>query len=93
MDGTMSGYFLMMDDISSDYGTAMKSQRKTAIMEVSYNYLLKTYTGTAEVTECGPWERINASGGNEWLNPDGSRPDGSRPQMGVKIKIQPGDRL
>jgi len=26
MDGSMSGYFLMMDDMSSDYGTAMKSQ-------------------------------------------------------------------
>jgi len=35
MDGSMSGYFLMMDDMSPDYGTAMKSQWKTDIMEVS----------------------------------------------------------
>jgi len=39
MDGSMSGYFLMMDDMSSDYGTAMKSQWKTDIMEDSNNDL------------------------------------------------------
>jgi len=38
MDGSMSGYFLMMD-MSPDYGTAMKSQWKTDIMEVSNNDL------------------------------------------------------
>ena len=27
--------FLMMDDMSPDYGTAMKSQQKTDILEVS----------------------------------------------------------
>ena len=37
MDGSMSGYFLMMDDMSPDYETAMKSQWKTDIMEVSNN--------------------------------------------------------
>jgi len=35
MDGSMSGYFLMMEDMSRDYGTAMKSQWKAGIMEVS----------------------------------------------------------
>jgi len=35
MDRSMSGYFLMVDNISPDYGTAMKSQWKTDIMEVS----------------------------------------------------------
>jgi hypothetical protein len=35
MDGSMSVYFLTMDDMSLDYGTAMKSQWKTDIMEVS----------------------------------------------------------
>jgi len=35
MDGSRSGYFLMLDDMSPDYGTAMKSQWKTDIMEVS----------------------------------------------------------
>jgi len=35
MDGSMSVYFLMMDDMSPDYGTAMKNQWKTDIMEVS----------------------------------------------------------
>jgi len=35
MDRSRSGYFLMMDDMSPDYGTAMKSQWKTDIMEVS----------------------------------------------------------
>jgi len=35
MDGSMSGYFLMMDDMSPDHGTAVKSQWKTDIMEVS----------------------------------------------------------
>jgi len=39
MDGTMSGYFPMMDDMSPDYGTAMNSQWKTDIMEVSNNVL------------------------------------------------------
>jgi hypothetical protein len=38
MDGSMSGYFLMMD-MSPNYGTAMKSQWKTDIMEVSNNDL------------------------------------------------------
>jgi len=37
MDGSISGYYLMMDDMSPDYGTAMKSQWKTVIMEVSNN--------------------------------------------------------
>jgi len=31
--------FLIMDDMSPDYGTVMKSQRKTEIMEVSNNDL------------------------------------------------------
>ena len=39
MDGSMSGYFLMKDDMSPEYGTAMKSQWKTDIMEVSNNDL------------------------------------------------------
>jgi len=34
MDGSMSGYFLVMDDMSPDYGTAMKSHWKTDSMEV-----------------------------------------------------------
>ena len=38
-DGSVSGYFLRMGNISSDYGTAMKIQRKTDIMEVSNNDL------------------------------------------------------
>ena len=39
MDGSMSGYFLRMDDMSPDYGTVMMSQWKTDIMEVSNNDL------------------------------------------------------
>jgi hypothetical protein len=39
MDGSMSGYFLMMDDMSPDDGTAMKCQWKTDIMEVSNDNL------------------------------------------------------
>jgi hypothetical protein len=39
MDGSMSGYFLMIDDMSPDSGTAMKSQWKTDNMEVSKNDL------------------------------------------------------
>ena len=35
MDESMSGYFLTMDNMSPDFGTAMKSQWKTDIMEVS----------------------------------------------------------
>jgi len=31
----MSGNLLMMDDMSPDFGTAMKNQWKTDIMEVS----------------------------------------------------------
>jgi len=38
MDWSMSGYFLMVD-MSPDFGTAMKSQWKTDIMEVSKYYL------------------------------------------------------
>jgi len=39
MNRSMSGYFLMMDEMSPDYGTAMKSQWKTDVMEVSSNDL------------------------------------------------------
>jgi hypothetical protein len=39
MDGSMNGYFLMMDDMSPDYGTAMHSQWKTNIMQVSNDNL------------------------------------------------------
>ena len=35
MDRSMSGYFLMMDDMSPDYRTAMNTQWKADIMEVS----------------------------------------------------------
>jgi len=38
MDGTMSGYCLMID-MSPDYGTAMNTQWKTDIIEVSNNHL------------------------------------------------------
>ena len=37
MARSMSGYFLMMDDMSPDHGTAMNSQWKIDIMEVSSN--------------------------------------------------------
>jgi len=39
MDGSMSGYFLTMEDRSLKYGTAMNSPWKTDIMEVSTNDL------------------------------------------------------
>jgi len=39
MDGSMNGYILLMDNMSPDYETAMKSQWKTDIMEVSNNDL------------------------------------------------------
>jgi hypothetical protein len=35
MDGSVSGYFVMMDNMSPDYGTAMKSQWKMDIMKVA----------------------------------------------------------
>jgi len=35
MDGSMSGYVLMIDDMSPDFETAMNRQWKTDIMEVS----------------------------------------------------------
>jgi len=37
MDGSISGYFLILDNMSLNYGTMMKSQCKTDIMEVSNN--------------------------------------------------------
>jgi len=64
MDGSMSGYFLMMDDMSPDYGTAMKSQWKADIMEVCKYDLWRAYRATGAVTECGPYEGNNAPGGN-----------------------------
>jgi len=72
IDGSLSGYFLMMDDLSSDYGTAMKSQWKTDIMEVSNNDIYRAYRAIGEVTECGPYERNYAHGGIAWLQPTGS---------------------
>jgi hypothetical protein len=57
MDGSMSGYILMMDDMSLDYGTAMKSQWKTDIMEVSTNDHSRAYRVTEDGTQCGPYER------------------------------------
>jgi hypothetical protein len=39
MDRWISGYFLIMDDLSPDYGTAMKSQWKTNFMEICNNDL------------------------------------------------------
>jgi len=74
MDGSMSVYFLMMEDMSPNYGTLMKSQWKTDIMEVSDNDLWRAYRAIEEVTECGPYERNYAHGGNEWLEPTGSQP-------------------
>jgi len=76
-----------------DYGTAMKSQWNTDIMEVSNDDLQRAYIITGEVTQCGPYERCYAQGRNEWLEPTGSQPemdwgrrwmapgDGSRPDM------------
>ena len=65
--------FLMMDDMSPDYETGMKSQRKTDIMEVCNNDLGKSYRATGAVTECGPYERNYAQVGNEWPEPTGSQ--------------------
>jgi hypothetical protein len=46
----------MMDDMSLDYWTAMKSQWKADIMEVSKYDLLRAYRATGAVTECGQYE-------------------------------------
>ena len=56
-----------------DYGTAMKSQWTTDIMEVSNDDLKKVYRAAGENTECCPYECNYPQGGNIWLNPDGSR--------------------
>jgi hypothetical protein len=64
-----------------DYGTGMKSQWKTDIMEVGTYDLLRGYRAPGAATECGPYERNNAPGRNEWLKPDGSRTAGSRTEM------------
>jgi len=58
-----------------EYGTAMKSQWKTEIMEVSKYDLWRAYRATGAVTECGPYERNYAPGGNEGLKPDRSQPE------------------
>jgi len=58
-----------------DCGTAMKSQWKTDSMEVSKYDLVRAYRATGAVTECGPYERNNAPGGIEWLEPTGSLPE------------------
>jgi hypothetical protein len=39
IDGSMSGYYLIMDDMPPNYGSAMRSQWKTDIMEISKNDL------------------------------------------------------
>jgi hypothetical protein len=79
MDGSTSVYFLMMDDMSPDYGTAMKSQGKTDIMEVSNNDLWRAYRAIGKVTECGgPYQRHYAHGGNEWVERTGSQPEMDR---------------
>jgi hypothetical protein len=62
----------------TDYGTAMKSQCKTDIMEVSNNYLWRAYRAIGEVTECGPYKRNYAQSGNEWLESTGSQPEMDR---------------
>ena len=78
IDGSRSRYCIMMDDMSPDYGTTMKSQWKTDIMEVRNDDLQRTYRVTGEVTKCGPYEFNYMQGGNKWLKPDGSGPDGAR---------------
>jgi len=54
----------------------MQSQGKTDIMEVSNDDLWRAYRAIGDVMECGPYERIYAQDGNEWLKPHGSWPDG-----------------
>jgi len=46
----------MMDDMSPDYGTAMKSQWKVDITQVSKYDLSRAYRDTGAVMECGPYE-------------------------------------
>ena len=58
-----------------DYGTAMKSQWKTDIMEVGNNYLWRAYRAIGEVIECCPYQPNYAQGGNKWLEPTGSQPE------------------
>jgi len=48
-----------------DYGTVMKGQRKTDIMEVSNDDLLRANKAIGEVTECGPFKHNNEHGGYE----------------------------
>jgi len=57
-----------------NYGTAMKSQWKTDIMEISKYDLWRAYRATGAVTECGLYEGNYAHGGNEWLKPISNNP-------------------
>jgi len=52
--------------------TAVVAQ-KADIMEVTKYNLQRAYRATGAVTECGPYERNYAHGGNEWLEPTGSQ--------------------
>jgi hypothetical protein len=67
----------------TDYGTAMQSQWKTEIIDVSNCYLYRPYRAIGEVTECGPYECNYAQGGNEWLEPTGSQPEMDRDMIWI----------
>ena len=73
-DRSMSGYFLVMDDMSPDYGTAMKGQWKADIMEVSKYDIERAHRATGAVTECNLYERNDAHGEtNGWNQLNHSR--------------------
>jgi hypothetical protein len=74
MAGWMSGYFLMMDDMSPDYGTPMVSQWKPDIMEVRNDDFYRAYSATGEVINAAYKSAImHKVKTNGWNQPDHSR--------------------
>jgi len=56
-----------------DYGTAMKSQWKTDIMEVTNDDLQRAYRATGAVTECGLRVQLCTAETNGWNQLDHSQ--------------------
>jgi hypothetical protein len=77
MDGSISRYFLTMDDTSPD---GLSDCDEESMEDGHYG-----------VTECGPYERNYAQRGNERLEPTGSQPEMDRGRRWIAARegLQP----
>lgn len=75
MDRSLIIQLLMIDHMSPDYESVMKSEWKVEFMEGSTDDLKMAYISVGAVKECGQSECHYAPGGNQCMKSESVQPD------------------